>query len=1263
MNRQQLPVILLFLFFLPALISAADKIERDDVPKSAEIISVAGEGWMRFVTATDWQAAVRDQALSAGDAIRTGDHGRMGLLFTDGIQIKVNRNTLLAIQDRQGKAPQGSWPLTLNLRIGEIWSRSKTIPDGMRVETPSATAAIRGTDWDILVDEQGRSYLTVIRGSVELGNDFGRITVGRGEQALAEPGQPPRKTMLFTPAERIQWTYPADIDLIRFVVFHSHRTAEINAKLVPVSAALEKNPEDAAARLWLAGLLFDLGSLDDSLSRFDEILKTEPRNPSALVYKGMILLKKGATPDTASALFDQALAVATSPEALVGKAEALLRENRWQEAYALLRTAEDAGNKPIAGLAMAAALAYTGSYPEAEKTCREYRKRHPGDERFPVLLGSLYVAMDELGRAREEIKTTLADHPDYGPAFTVLAAIEYLEGNAAEAEAASRKALELNPADPAAKVSLGVVLTETGHYEEARETLDEAVALNPGNPLANAERGLLNLLTERTAEARSDLDAAYAADPTYHPALNCKALALLKEGETDAAIDLLLASGVIEPKRSQTHSFLAVAYHQKREFEKALAEIELAAELDPRDSLPHLIANYIHQDTYRPFEAITASRKALELLPYQKSLNVIEDTRAGTANVGSALLGLGMNEWADSFAQEGYDTFRPSSHFQSSRRYHDNHYVNASELLQGLILDPMANYSPMGYSDIIRRPRHDAGLSASVGDTGAGVSKDVNAAIQGYVRSPMEIAYALSVQANDLDGEENNDFSRGGTMAAGIGIRPDYRNAFHIGLSASHQNSGDPGSETKPDPDDEITYDNYTADLGYTHRFGVRNRLLCRGAYDNNNMEKTNPYPFGSGMGAFETSFITAGYTPEETQEFFRQGVYDISGYMGGEEISLATDSTGTLAADPLVNRLAYAFPAVYDDDVRRLDGYETASSAFQARHILAAADHELSWGLEYVPFRVDHQLIYNELLQGNQDILFYEDPLVDPEAYAWRFPLLSAAETSTRTIEENSTAMIYAADRWTPTDRILVDAGLFGEQYDDTYNDDRRLYPRIGTAVRLPADHVLRCAYQQWLEKPTIGTLSPLATAGLVPDNSLGLLGSRIEDFQARFESRWTDRLFTVIGAELSEIIDPEAEIDLLKRELYLHKAGLAVNAILTDQLGAYARFSYAAGEYTEGIFKDLPLQYLPERQASGGLVWVSPRYVKTVISENYIGRQYTGYSRESKLPEYYTTDLRVIWEPLGKRAVFTVSVLNLFNQGYPAPDRTLLCSAGVRF
>lgn len=191
--------------------SAARFLQRPDVTKDAEIVAVQGEGRVRFVREKEWEEAAREQILTAGDAIKTGNYGRMSILFIDDTQIKVHNRTTLMI--KEVRKPGDKRGTLLRLESGEVWSRAKSVPESLRIETPSATAAIRGTEWDIVVDEKGTSYLAVLKGSVEIFNDYGRVMVNPGEQATTEMGKPPVKTFLVRPKDRVQWVtaYPADI--------------------------------------------------------------------------------------------------------------------------------------------------------------------------------------------------------------------------------------------------------------------------------------------------------------------------------------------------------------------------------------------------------------------------------------------------------------------------------------------------------------------------------------------------------------------------------------------------------------------------------------------------------------------------------------------------------------------------------------------------------------------------------------------------------------------------------------------------------------------------------------------------------------------------------------------------------------------------------------------------------------------------------------------------------------------------------------------
>jgi len=148
----------------------AGPVQRPDVAKEAEIVSVQGEGRIRFVREKEWMDAAREQILASGRFDQDGNYGRMSLLFVDDSQIKVHNRTTLMI--KKVRKPGDKTGTLLRLESGEVWSRAKSVHESLRIETPSATAAIRGTEWDIVVDEKGTSYLTVLRGSVELFNDF-----------------------------------------------------------------------------------------------------------------------------------------------------------------------------------------------------------------------------------------------------------------------------------------------------------------------------------------------------------------------------------------------------------------------------------------------------------------------------------------------------------------------------------------------------------------------------------------------------------------------------------------------------------------------------------------------------------------------------------------------------------------------------------------------------------------------------------------------------------------------------------------------------------------------------------------------------------------------------------------------------------------------------------------------------------------------------------------------------------------------------------
>ena len=224
---------------------------------AAEIVSLQGTGDQRAAAAADWQPARPAQALATGDFVRTRQAARMALLFADDTQLRLHQNTVLQVK---GVATPAQPVTTLLLNAGRAWTQTKRA-DGSRLnlETPAATAAIRGTDWDISVEDDGRTLITVLSGTVEFSNAQGAVSVGANEAAVAEVGKAPVKLVLSQPRDRIQWVNALRADPLPYLAAEPMpdtlapvRTALAARDLPAARAALAQARSSGAPAPWVA---------------------------------------------------------------------------------------------------------------------------------------------------------------------------------------------------------------------------------------------------------------------------------------------------------------------------------------------------------------------------------------------------------------------------------------------------------------------------------------------------------------------------------------------------------------------------------------------------------------------------------------------------------------------------------------------------------------------------------------------------------------------------------------------------------------------------------------------------------------------------------------------------------------------------------------------------------------------------------------------------------------------------------------------------
>ncbi len=234
----------------------------------AQIVSLQGAGEQRGGQSDDWAAAKTSQLLAGGAYVRTLSASKMALLFADDTQLRLNQNSVLQVKTIATAAE----PTSLMLSLGRAWAQTKRQNNSrLNLETPAATAGIRGTDWELDVDANGKTLLTVLSGTVEFANALGALTVNSNEAAMAEVGRAPVKILLSNPRDRVQWVNALTADPLRHLL-----ADQVSTALKPALDALRQADLPASAAAINASALAQPGPWNTIFYRLAQGLRLLP---------------------------------------------------------------------------------------------------------------------------------------------------------------------------------------------------------------------------------------------------------------------------------------------------------------------------------------------------------------------------------------------------------------------------------------------------------------------------------------------------------------------------------------------------------------------------------------------------------------------------------------------------------------------------------------------------------------------------------------------------------------------------------------------------------------------------------------------------------------------------------------------------------------------------------------------------------------------------------------------------------------------------
>ncbi|MBI5938554.1 MAG: tetratricopeptide repeat protein [Betaproteobacteria bacterium] len=574
-------ITLVFILFWSMAGNAADQF----IQGAAAIIDLRGRCEYRLDAQSPWLPAVIDQQLRHGNFIRTGPHGRAALLLADRSQIRMNENTVLEVKEVAGSA-RTAGQTKLRQLIGRTWVQSKVVPKAMHWEMPTAVAGIRGTDWEAEVFPDGRSVLTVLSGEVDVANDHGRVLLKAGEQAQAAPGKPPIKQFVLNARERVQWVNAYRLDPLRHIRLEADSLASLQGlsnssdRLIRARAladldrwaeaqrafqdALDADAAEPGAMLGLAYVALHAGALDQADAWLARSAALRAAEPWALAAASLAILRH----DIAGAL--SALERLTSrPDLAQAAAYLLLADLNAYEGHldvatdhihAGLRRFPDhprllsqlarlqlLGDRPADAVASAEAALRADPHAYAALLARGDIARHEGQAK---------AAFTAYGRAIELKRND--DRAWYGRG---VAHSEREDVRPARADL--EQALALNPMDPAYHGERGTLETFANAFADAEAAYREALRLDPADFVALTGLGLLEL---KRGQAQLALDAFLKAglmEPRYARAHTYAAVAYYQLGLIDQALHELNRASELDANDPLPH-FLASSIHSDR---------------------------------------------------------------------------------------------------------------------------------------------------------------------------------------------------------------------------------------------------------------------------------------------------------------------------------------------------------------------------------------------------------------------------------------------------------------------------------------------------------------------------------------------------------------------------------------------------------------------------------------------------------------------------------------------------------------------------
>jgi tetratricopeptide (TPR) repeat protein len=473
-----------------------------------------------------WETAYANQVLAAKDRGRTGNRSRTSVRLSDLSVMRISERSEFEIQPLLDQKAEAEFSLLRGL----LYLLNRDRPGKHRFVTPTATAATRGTEFTLEVEEAtGRTILTVLEGEAELSNPAGSVIITSGEQGVAILGQQPTKTAVIDTTNVVQWClyYPGILDL-GDLSFEPAEQAAISDSLTEYAR----------------------GELLRALSAYP--VNRNPDSDAEKIYLGALLLSVGQVPQAESLL--ATLSNAAGPAS---------RHRRLTDALRSVIAVVKQYDNPTA---------LSPKFP------------------FPLpteLLAASYFQQSQhkLNEALESARQAVKQSPRFAFAWTRIAELEFSRGNTRRAAEALEQSLSLAPRNAQAIALKGFLLAARNRISEATGYFEQAMAIDGGLGNAWLGRGLCRIRQGRAAEGRLDLQVAATTEPRRSLLRSYLGKGFSNDGDPKHAEKELRLASEIDAGDPTPWLYSALLLQQQNRINEGVQDLQRSQELNDNRQL------------------------------------------------------------------------------------------------------------------------------------------------------------------------------------------------------------------------------------------------------------------------------------------------------------------------------------------------------------------------------------------------------------------------------------------------------------------------------------------------------------------------------------------------------------------------------------------------------------------------------------------------------------------------------------------------------